>query len=89
MNIYKEVANNIKYYMSMMAEDEEYKLEYPNTSIEEYVSMNTKIKYSRLINVLNSIEEITIDEVYRISVVLRINIADLFVNVRGTNEEKK
>ena len=89
MEIYKIVTNNIKYYMSLLAEDEEYKIEYPNTSIEEYVSMNTKIKYSRLISALNGGEEITIDEVYRISIVLRVSIADLFVAGGGANEEKK
>lgn len=89
MDIYKLVANNIKYYMNLLAEDGEYKIEYPKTNIEEYVSMNTKIKYSRLINILNGREEITIEEVYRISIVLRVSISDLFVAGGGANEEKK
>lgn len=78
MDIYKVVTNNIKHYMSLLSTSEEYRIEYPNTNIEEYVSLKTKIKYSRLVNILNCREEITIEEVYRISVVLGVNIVDLF-----------
>lgn len=89
MEIYKIVTNNIKYYMNLLAEDDEYKIKYPNTNIEEYVSNNTKIKYSRLIDILNGREEITIEEVYRISIVLGVSIENLFIVGGGANEEKE
>lgn len=80
MNIYQKIAINISKFIDELNSNENFKKENPNTSAKEYVSIHTGIKIKRLNNIMKGIAKTRIYEVYRIAVVLGIEITDIITD---------
>ena len=80
MNIYQKIAINISKFIDELNNDETCKKENPNINAKEYVSIHTGIKIKRLNNIMKGIAKTRIYEVYRIAVVLDIEITDIITD---------
>lgn len=80
MNIYQKIAINISKFIDELNNNETFKKENPNISAKEYVSIHTGIKIKRLNNIIKGIAKTRIYEVYRIAVVLGIEITDIITD---------
>ena len=92
MNIYQKIAINISKFIDELNNDEIFKKENPDISAKEYVSIHTGIKIKRLNNIIKGIAKTRIYEVYRIAVVLGIEITDIItdevINKKYENKKK-
>lgn len=79
MNIYDKVACNILYYMDKLEKNEEFIKECSGMTAFEYLCNKTEISPKRLSTILNIGEKRrpTINEIYRISVVLGIGVENI------------
>ena len=77
MNIYEKVSVNILYYMNKLQNDDAFKNQYPNITVEEYLVTKTKIKPKRLSNILTDKGKAKIDEIYAISLALNVKLSDI------------
>lgn len=85
MDIYDKVAYNILYYMDELSKSEKFIIAFPDITIFEYICAKTNITPKRLAKILEigAKRKTRIDEVYRISIALGVNI-----NVIISNEVK-
>lgn len=88
MTIYEKLGKNIMYYVSLLANNNDFKKEYPNIDVLEYLSEQSDIKIKRLKNIINGTAKTRIYELYKIAVVLGIEISDLVTEdiVKSKNE---
>lgn len=86
MNVYDIVANNILYYMEQLENDKDFKKDYPDIKVFDYICENADIKPRRLKKILEigAVRRPTIYEVYKIAFVLRVPIYEII-----TKESKR
>lgn len=82
MDIYDKVACNILYYMNKLEKNEEFIRECPGITAFEYLCVKTKITPKRLSTILKvgAKRRTTLNEVYRICVVLGVGMGDIISN---------
>ena len=82
MDIYDKVACNILYYMNKLEKNEEFIRECPGITAFEYLCVKTKITPKRLSTILKvgANRRTTLNEVYRICVVLGVGMGDIISN---------
>lgn len=80
MNIYEKVSANILYYMDKLQKSEEFQKQYPNITVEEYLTIETEIKPKRLDNILTAKGKARIDEIYVISLALNVKLSDIITH---------
>ena len=88
MTIYEKLGKNIMYHVSLLANNNDFKKEYPNIDVLEYLSEQSDIKIKRLKNIISGTAKTRIYELYKIAVVLGIEISDLVTEdiVKSKNE---
>ena len=86
MNFYDIVANNILYYMEQLERDKDFKKNYPDTKVFDYICKNADIKPRRLKKILEigAVRRPTIYEAYKIAFVLGVPIYEII-----TKESKR
>lgn len=77
MNIYEKLGKNIGYYIENLNKDDEFKEAYPQIDALEYASTQSDIKIKRLNNIISGKAKIRIYELYKIAVVLGVEISDI------------
>lgn len=82
MNVYDIVANNILYYMEQLEKDKDFKKNYPDTKVFDYICENADIKPKIL--EIGAVRRPTIYEVYKIAFVLGVPIYEII-----TKESKR
>lgn len=89
MDIYDKVAYNILYYMDKLEKDEEFIKECPDITAFEYLCAKTKITPRRLSTILKigAKRRTTLNEVYRICVVLGVGMGDIISNEVKYNDK--
>lgn len=82
MDIYDKVAYNILYYMDELSKSEKFIGAFPDVTIFEYICAKTNITPKRLAKILEigTKRKTRIDEVYRISIALGVNINEIISN---------
>ena len=74
MNVYDIVANNILYYMEQLENDKDFKKNYPDTKVFDYICDDIKPRRLKKILEMGAVRRPTIYEVYKIAFVLGIPI---------------
>ena len=82
MDIYDKVAYNILYYMDELSTNEKFIRAFPDMTIFEYICAKTDITPKRLTKILEigTKRKTRIDEVYRISIALGVNVNEIISN---------
>lgn len=82
MDIYDKVAHNILYYMDEVSKNEKFIRTFPDMTIFEYICAKTNITPKRLAKILEigTTRKTRIDEVYRISIALGVNVNEIISN---------
>ena len=88
MTIYEKLGKNIMYHVSLLSNNNDFKKEYPNIDVLEYLSEQSDIKIKRLKNIISGTAKTRIYELYKVAVVLGIEISDLVTEdiVKSKNE---
>lgn len=82
MDIYDKVAYNVLYYMDELSKSEKFIRAFPDMTIFEYICAKTNITPKRLAKILEigAKRKTRIDEVYRISIALGMNVNEIISN---------